>query len=75
MICTYTHKGVNIPLQGLDKCAPTVELYQVSTAKLESSTDTISQVADLHGCQKALWKSRPVDISQWKAVNMHSYLV
>ena len=37
-----------------------------STAKSEPSIGAISPVVDLYGRQKALWKSRPVDISQWR---------
>ena len=53
---------VNIPLQGLDRYALTVEPYQVPTAKLECSIGAISPVMGLRGWQKALWKSRPVDM-------------
>ena len=57
---------ISIPLQGLNRRALTVGAYQVPTAKLEPSISIISPVADLHSCQKALWNSRPVDISQWR---------
>ena len=56
----------NYPLQDLGRRALTVEPYQVPTAKLEVSFGIISPVMDLHGQQKVLWKSRPVDISQWR---------
>ena len=42
------------------------EPYQVPIAKLEPSIGVILPVVDLHGRQKALWKNRPVDISQWR---------
>ena len=42
------------------------EQYQVAIADLEPTIGTISPVVNLHGLQKALWKSRPVDISQWR---------
>ena len=52
------------------------EPYQTLTAKPEASFGTISPIVDLYGWQKALWKSRPVNISQClKALNMNSYLV
>ena len=53
----------NIPLQGLDRCVLTVGAINIPTADLEPATDTISLVMNLHGQQKALWKSRPVDIT------------
>ena len=56
----------NIPLQALDRHALTVEAYQVPTAKFEPYIGAISPVMNLHGWQKALWKSGPVDISQWR---------
>ena len=55
----------NIPLQGLEKRGPTVGAISGATAKFEPSIGAISPVADLHGWQKALWKSRSVYISQW----------
>ena len=54
----------NIPLQGLDKGVLTVGAISGPTAKLEPYIGAISPVMDLHGWQKALWKSIPVDISQ-----------
>ena len=56
----------NIPLQDLDRCALTVETVSGPTAKLEPSFGAISPVIDLHSQQEALWKSRPVAISQWR---------
>ena len=57
----------NIPLQGLDKHVLTVgAIILVPTAKLEPSIGAISPVMDLHDRKKALWRSRPVDISQWR---------
>ena len=57
----------NIPLQGLDRHAPTVgAISGVPTANLEPSFGAISPIVDLHGQQKAFSESRPVDISQWR---------
>ena len=56
----------NIPLQGLDRRALTVEPYQVPTANLEPSFGAILPVVDLHGQQKAFRESTPVHISQWR---------
>ena len=52
---------VNILLQGLDRCVPTVEEYQIDTAILESFISAIPPVMNLLGWQKALWKSRQFD--------------
>ena len=53
----YT-QWANNPLQGLDKYVPTVEKQcQVSTANLEPANGTISLTVNLHGRQKAPWKS------------------
>ena len=56
----------NIPKQDLDRRALTVEAISGPTAKLDPSFGAISPVVNLHGQQIALWKSRPVDISQWR---------
>ena len=46
----------NIPLQGLDRRALTVGAMSGPHCQI----GTISPVVDLHGWQKALWKSRLV---------------
>ena len=56
----------NIPLQGLDRCALTVGAISGPTAKPEPCFGAISPIVGLRGRQNALWKSRPVDISQWR---------
>ena len=51
----YMHpQKANIPLQGLDRCALTVEVKLGPHSQIGS---TISPVVDLHGEQKALWKA------------------
>ena len=72
MMSTCTKKGQysttrpNIPLQGLDSCTLKVGAISGLAVKLEPYIGTISPVIDLHGQQKAIWKSRPLDISQWR---------
>ena len=56
----------NILLQGLDRRALTVEGIAGAHNKLESSFGAILPVIDLNGQQKALRKSKPVNISQWR---------
>ena len=63
-ICT--HKGPIFHYKAYTDVHWQWEPYMVPTAKLEPSIGTISPVMDLHGQQKAFWKSRPVDISQWR---------
>ena len=46
-----------IPIQEPDRHALTVEATSVPTAKFEPSFGTILPVVDLHGQQKALWKT------------------
>ena len=55
-MCMYPQKA-NIPLQCLDRCAPTVGAISGLTAILEPSFGAISPVMDIHGLQKALWKT------------------
>ena len=52
--------------QGLDRHVLTVEAISDLTAALEPSIANISPVVNLHGWQKALEKSRQVEISQWR---------
>ena len=52
--------------QGLERCELIVGAISVPPAKLVLSFNTISPVMDLHGWQKALWKSRPIKISRQK---------
>ena len=54
---THTHVRTHVHIQ---------QQSQVPTADLEPSIGTISTVMNLHGQHKALWKSRPVDICQWR---------
>ena len=62
----YMHpQRTNISLQGLDRCAVIMGAISIPTAKLEPSFGAISPVMGLHGRQKALRKSRPVNIRQW----------
>ena len=56
----------NIPLKGLDRHALTVGAISGPHGKLEPSFGAMSPVVDLHARQKALWKSRPVNMSQWR---------
>ena len=65
----------NFPLQGLERCALTVGAVSGPQCQLELSIGAISSVVNLYGWQKALWKSKPVNLSQYKAVKMHSYLM
>ena len=46
------HQRVNIPLQGLHRCALTVGAISGPTAKMEPSFGAISPVKDLHGRQR-----------------------
>ena len=39
---------------------------KVFIADLEPAISTISSLVNIHGQQKAIWKSKPVDISQWR---------
>ena len=59
--CTYRQR-INIRLQGLKRCVLTVG----AVSGWESYFGTISSVANVHSQQKVHWKSRPVDISQWR---------
>ena len=61
----YPQRAI-ISLQGLDRHALTVGAISVPIAKLEPSFDAISSAVELHGEQKALWKSIPIDISKWR---------
>ena len=66
MMCIYTPtQRANIPLQGLDRCALTVEAISGPHSQTGGlrSFGAISPIMDLYGQQKALWKSRPFDIS------------
>ena len=66
MTYTCTHKGSIFHYKVYTDMHWQCEQYQVSTAKPEPSFGTISPIVDLHGRQKALLKSRPVNISQWR---------
>ena len=66
MTSTCTHKGPIFHYKAYTDVCGQWEQYQVPTAKFEPSIGTISPVVDLHGQKKALWRSRPVDISQWR---------
>ena len=52
MTCTCTHKGANIPLQGLDRRALTVGAISGPHGELEGSFGAFSPVKDLYGWQK-----------------------
>ena len=60
----------NIPLQGLDRRALAVGAISGPYVQPNWSPPLAPfhhhTVMDLHGRQKALWKSRLVDISQWR---------
>ena len=59
----YMHlQRANIPLQDLDRRALTVGAISGPHSQTELSFGPISPVVDLHGRQKALWKSRLVNI-------------
>ena len=58
MMCTCAHKGPAFHYKAHTDVHWQWEPYQVPTAKLEHSFGVISLVVDLHGRQKALWKSR-----------------
>ena len=45
----YMYQRVNILLQGLERCGPTVGAISDPTAKLEPSFGAILPVMDLHG--------------------------
>ena len=69
MMCTCTYpQRTAIPLQGLDRCALVLTVGAISRSHCQTGAPhgTISPVVDLNGQQNALWKSRPVDISQWR---------
>ena len=53
----------NIPLQVLDRHAMTVGAISSLHKQMEPC---ISPVINLLGLQKGFWKSRPVEISQWR---------
>ena len=68
MMSTCTHKGPTFHYKAQTDMCLLWEQYQVPTAKLEHCISTISPVMDLHGWNKALWKSRPIDISGGSAL-------
>ena len=51
---------------GLNRHILTVATISGPHHIVKPSLGTISPVMNLHGWQKALWKSRPVSISQWR---------
>ena len=56
----------NIPLQGLDRHALTVEVISGPHSEIEALLWHHYTIVDLHGRQKAFRESRPVDFSQWR---------
>ena len=67
MMCIYIHpQRANIPLQGLDRYALTVGSISGPHSQNGGlwSFGAISPIMGLYGQQKALWKSRPFDISE-----------
>ena len=61
MTSTYTHKGSTFLYKARQICAD-------SWSHIRSPLPTILLVVGLHGqkIMKALWKSRSVDITQWR---------
>ena len=68
--CYDIHKyprWASIPLKG-----PNIHILSVGVLSghhyqfLLPTIGTVLPVTNLHGQQKALWKSRPVDISHWR---------
>ena len=66
MMSIYTHNGPTIHYKAWTDMCWQWEQYQVPTTNVKPSICTISPVANLHGQQKELWKTIPVDISQWR---------
>ena len=66
MTCICTHKRPILYYKAWTDMNQQWESYQFLTAKLEPSLGAISPVVDLHDRQKAIWKSRSIDISQWR---------
>ena len=65
--CCYPRaQWANISLQGLERRILTMGAVLGPSSDLELAIGTISPIMSLQGWQKALWKSRPVDISQWR---------
>ena len=54
----------NMPLQGLDRRALMVGTSKSLLPNWSPPLVQFAPVMDLHGRQKTLWRSRPVDISQ-----------
>ena len=65
MTSKCTKKAI-VPLQGLDRHALTVGAISDPHSQIAALFGAVLSVVDLHGLQKAFWKSRPVDISQWR---------
>ena len=66
MAFTCTQKRANIPLQGLDRRVLTVGGISGLKCQIGTLNWCYFTSCGFTWLEKALWRSRPVDISQWR---------